>query len=296
MNENPRVVAILAVRNESLYIRTVIEHLIAEGVKCVVIDNQSDDDTVAICREYYPEHVLAIENIPYPGYYDWQTILARKDELRKSVEADWIIYHDADEIMHSNRPGETLVQAIVRVDSEGYNAINFDEFVFIHEDDAADYSGSNYYQSMHHYYYFQPAVDHPRLVRAYSKAVQGDIAWSGGHMPRGNDVRIYKERMVLRHYICLSKAHVVSKYAKRTYSEKELKMGWHRNRVGVQDDRYCAPAAGKLTALGDDLRALDYSNPYNEHYWHWGDLRWYLWRRKQRLHATWYRILHRLKR
>ncbi len=269
MNETPRVVAILAVRNESLYIRTVIEHLIAEGLSCVVIDNQSDDDTVAICREYYPDHVLAIESIPYPGYYNWQAILARKDELRKSIAADWTIHHDADEIMHSNRAGESLVEAIARVNDEGYNAINFDEFVFIHENDLASYEGHNYYQDMHHYYYFQPRVKHPRLVRAYSKGVQGNIASSGGHKPSGNDIRIYPERMVLRHYVCLSKAHAISKYGKRIYSEEELKMGWHYNRVGVEADQYSAPAAGKLGVLGDDLRRLDYSQPYDKHYWQW---------------------------
>jgi len=296
MNNIPCIVAIIAVRNESLYINTVIEHLIAEGLKCVVIDNQSDDDTVERCRQYYPDHVIAIENIPYPGYYDWQTILARKDELRKSLKADWIIHHDADEIMHSNRPGETLAQAIIRVDNEGYNAINFDEFVFIHENDSVSYEGHNYYLDMHHYYYFQPAANKPRLVRAFSKAVQGDITRSAGHKPSGSNVRIHPEHLVLRHYICLSKNHAISKYVKRIYSTEELKMGWHLNRVDIGADRYGAPSAGKLTKLGDDLRVLDYSHPYEEHYWHWGDLRWYLWRRKQQLQVGWKRFTRRLAR
>ena len=282
MNDKPTVVAILAVRNESLYIRTCLEHLRAEGVQCVIIDNESDDDTVAICREFMPDHVLAIHTVPYPGYYDWRTILARKDELRRSVDADWIIHHDADEIMHSDRPNETLQEAIARVAAEGFNAINFDEFVFVHENDEVSYEGRNYFADMHYYYFFQPAVDHARLVRAYSKEVKGGIAWSGGHMPRG-EIKLYPAHMVLRHYVCLGKAHAVGKYLNRTYSEAELKMGWHRNRIGVRAKRYSAPPLHKLKKLGPDPRVLDKSTPYREHFWHWGDLRWKLVRLQQRL-------------
>ena len=39
-----RVVAILAFRNGSYYARTCIEHLIAEGIKCIVIGNESGNN------------------------------------------------------------------------------------------------------------------------------------------------------------------------------------------------------------------------------------------------------------
>jgi len=296
MRSHFRVVAILAFRNESCYVRTCIEHLIAEGIKCVVIDNESDDNTLDICHEYYPEHVIAIDSVPYPGYYDWQTILRRKDEFRQSIDADWFIHHDADEIMHSNRPGETLLEAVARVDEEGFNAIDFDEFVFVHENDAVDYVGQNYYEQMRYYYRYQPRGGHARLVRAYSSSVRGEIAAYGGHAPRGADIRIHPERMVLRHYVCLGKAHAIEKYGYRKYSEDELRRGWHGNRIGVKHARYSAPAERKLHRLGENPRNLDYSNPYSEHFWHWGDFRWFLARRKKRLAALRTRILHRFGR
>jgi len=293
MKPHFRVVAILAFRNESYYARICIEHLIAEGIKCVVIDNESDDNTLDICREYYPEHVIAIDSVPYPGYYDWKTILRRKDKFRQSIDSDWFIHHDADEIMHSSRPGETLLEAIARVDEEGYNAIDFDEFVFVHENDVVDYVGQNYYEKMRYYYRFDPAAGRPRLVRAYKSSVRGEIAGTGGHAPRGPNIRIYPERMVLRHYICLGKAHAIKKYGYRKYSEGELRKGWHRNRMNVQHKRYSAPALRKLHQLGDDLRRLDYSNPYSEHFWRWGDFRWFMTRRKMRLSALGAKFLRR---
>ncbi len=258
-----------------------------------MIDNESDDNTLDICREYYPEHVIAIESVPYPGYYDWQAILQRKDDFRQSIDADWFIHHDADEIMHSNRRGETLLEAVARVDEEGFNAIDFDEFVFVHENDAVNYEGQNYYEQMRYYYRFQPRVDHPRLVRAYSNTVRGGIAAYGGHAPQADDLRIYPEKMVLRHYVCLGKAHAIRKYGHRKYSEDELRLGWHGNRVGVEHKRYSAPAGRKLHRLGDNLRNLDYSNPYSEHFWHWGDFGWFMARRKKRLVALGTRILRR---
>ena len=34
-------------------------------------------------------------------------------------------------MMHSYRPGESLLDAFRRLDADGWNAVNFDEFVFL---------------------------------------------------------------------------------------------------------------------------------------------------------------------
>jgi hypothetical protein len=66
MNSRFRVVAILAFRNESYFARTCIEHLIAEGIKCVVIDNESDNKTRSIYREDRLQHWRVCS--PAPAY------------------------------------------------------------------------------------------------------------------------------------------------------------------------------------------------------------------------------------
>jgi glycosyltransferase involved in cell wall biosynthesis len=44
------VVAVLAVRNEEVYLGNALRHLKANGIKFAVIDNQSDDDTQSIIQ------------------------------------------------------------------------------------------------------------------------------------------------------------------------------------------------------------------------------------------------------
>jgi hypothetical protein len=64
-----------------------------------------------------------------------------------------MIHHDADEILEYWRPGLTLRDTIQEADERGYNALNFDEFTFLHEP-GLDYQGKNYYTGILRYYFF----------------------------------------------------------------------------------------------------------------------------------------------
>ncbi|MFW5488405.1 MAG: sulfotransferase [Desulfovibrio sp.] len=252
-----RVVALLAVRNEELYMERCIRHLVEQGVEVLVIDNDSTDATAQIAREWLGKGVIGIENYPFEGFYDWKGLLEFKARLAQSVEADWFIHHDADEIRQSRREGETLVQALTRLDGRGYNAINFDEYVFLPQDrgglllDKA-LPGTDYVADFPLAYYFAPTGQH--RINAWKKNGHPvDLAGSGGHRVSFPNLRLAPERLVLRHYPCLSKEHLEAKYgAERVYSREEVeKLGWHGDRVGFKAANVSWPQPEKLLSLED---------------------------------------------
>jgi glycosyltransferase involved in cell wall biosynthesis len=159
------VVAVLGVRNEEVYLGNALRHLKANGVKYAVIDNGSDDDTTTIIRRReFSSHLVARRNLPYLGQHDLKGMLREKMALIEALKTDWVIHMDADEVMHPARAGETLQEAISRLDQEGYDAIDFNEFVFLPLDQSyvKEWVG---FQPITTYYFYSPGP--LRLMRAW---------------------------------------------------------------------------------------------------------------------------------
>ena len=261
-----KVLVILAVRNEAPYLKVLLPYLFEQNVHIHIIDNDSTDKSQQIFANYSSEY-LTTEKLPFKGQFSLKEQLSKKQEVVLNSDADWIIHHDADEILQSTKPGENLRDLITRVDNLGFNAINFLEYVFLPENELVDYAGSNYLQSMHHYYFFEPKKT--RLIRAYKRNVNLENVSSGGHILRGEGLNLYESNMSLRHYICLSLDRLRRKYGERTFSNEELARGWHRNRVNRDWQKVTFPNLSLMTDV--TKKGLSTDNPYNKHFWSWDD-------------------------
>ncbi len=256
-----RIVALLAVRNSEEYMHRCLSHLVAQGIEVFVIDNQSIDRTAEIARDFLGRGVIQVLEYPYPGYYDWAGLLKKKEEIAKSIGADWYIHHDSDEIREAPARWKTLRDGIMAVDAQGYNAINFDEFIFVPPNPLDDYSQCEFVDAMRHYFYFHPGPTH--RVNAWKNLGQDvDLVSRGGHEIKFPGRRIFPENFVLRHYICLSYAHANHKYCTdHVYSEKEVKeRGWHRNRVDAVKAGLQLPSEAALKMLPENGQ-FDRSDP-----------------------------------
>ncbi|MDX8459212.1 glycosyltransferase family A protein [Mesorhizobium humile] len=241
-----RIVALIAVRNEELYISRCLEHLCRNGIEFCLIDNGSTDRTVEAAKDYLGRGLIRIVPAEYPGFYDWVGLLKLKQQLAIEIDADWFIHHDADEIMESPVANVLLADAIASVDAAGFNAINFDEFVFVPTDESESFEGTDYVERMRHYYFFEP---HPvRLVRCWKKALDIELAESGGHEANFEGRWLFPQSFVLRHYIVLSAAHARRKYSvQRSYSEEEVRnRGWHGWRAKFRDEMVRLPSRGQM--------------------------------------------------
>jgi glycosyltransferase involved in cell wall biosynthesis len=232
------VTAIIACRNEERYLGNCLTYLAANGISFAVIDNQSSSATREIIDRAALRPFLAhYEVIPFDGVYRWERLLARKVELAETLGTEWVIHHDADEVMHSYRD-ETLAEAIARIAATGADVIDMDEFVFLPVDHAymPDFTGP---QPMRHYYFFQPSPH--RLMRAWKTGRGFSMVEAGGHTLTGSPHVLAKESFALRHYPFANQHHALRKYQERRFDQNELARGWHGNRYNQPKERFIFP-------------------------------------------------------
>ncbi len=260
-----RIVALLTVRNEEIYIDRCLRHLIAQGIDVCVIDNESTDGTRDIAQSFLGRGVFRIETQANPGYFDLVAQLRTKERLAREIDADWFIHHDADEIREPISNYTTLHDCIEAIDRAGYNAINFEEFVFIPDSDGTGSPRYDYVERFRTYYFFRPRLFHH--VKAWKKqGLDLDLVSSGGHDVQFPERRIYPENLILRHYIFLSEEHCIRKYSQeRVYSEREVvERGWHGWRSTFESTRLRIPQASELKVLGK-AGQWDRSDPKRHH-------------------------------
>jgi hypothetical protein len=259
-----RVVALLAAYNEARFITGCLEHLFGQGVHVYLIDNCSTDNSVSIASQYLGKGLIDIETFPRRGLYSWHPILERKEQIAATLDADWVMHVDADEIHLPPRTGQTLAQAFAEADAGGYNAVNFLEFTFIPTREAPEHDHPRFQETMRFYYPFAPSF--PHLVRAWKRQPgPPELAWSGGHQVRFPDLRLCPTPFRMRHYLFLSVQHAVQKYVNKRYDPTELNVGWHSWRARLAPDLIQLPPSAALRPYHGDA-ALDASNPRTRHF------------------------------
>lgn len=264
-----RVVAILAVREERPYLANCLTHLVENGIDFAVVDNDSADGCAELIHDpKFKPHLAGYAHVPFAGTFNWQDILEAQERLLKTIDADWHLLLAPDEIMHSYLPGETLANAIARLDAQGHDVVNFDEFVFlpIDRDYVPDCPG---FQPLRYYYFFEPR--HPNQMRAWKKSLPVSNVLGAGHLLEGADVHLALESFALRHYIFRSQPHAFEKYANRVFAADELGRGWHGDRAGQSVVNFAFPPAAELHCLASPAdRNFDRTQPRKTHFWERG--------------------------
>jgi hypothetical protein len=259
-----RVIALLAAHNEERFIGGAIEHFAKQGVETYLLDNSSTDRTVEIAESHRGRGLIDIETIDRHGVYPWTKILQRKEELAESLEADWFIHADPDEVRLPPHSGTTLQQALADVAGQGYNAVNFMEFAFMPTRESPDHDHSDFKETMHWYYPMLPSFPH-RLTAWKRQVRRVDLAGSGGHVVQFRKLKMYPNSFPMRHYLMLSIPHAMEKFLGRNYDPDEVKKGWHRWRSGLTKEMLKLPSEKEMrTYVSDDQ--LDPSNPRKRHY------------------------------
>jgi glycosyltransferase involved in cell wall biosynthesis len=241
-NNKFRVVALLTCRNESLFLEHCLQHLFEQGIETCFIDNESTDNSLEIAERFRNKGVFRFENQPYNGCFELVEQLKIKEQLANEIDADWFIHYDTDEIREAPHPYKNLKEAINSVDEQGYNAINFDEFVFLPTSENESFEGTNYIETMKYYYFFEPFKN--RHIKAWKNFGQSvSIVNSAGHNIYFEGIKVFPINFILRHYIVLSQEHAIKKYyLQRKYSEVEVKeRKWHGSRVTFTPEKLHFP-------------------------------------------------------
>lgn len=257
-----RVVAIVAAFNEADIIGQVVADLIDQDIEVYCLDDGSTDGTVAVVEPYLGRGVLAIERLSdtvpdrEPGRFDWTRILERKAQIARTLDARWILHHDADEFRESPWAGVTMRDAIGRVDALGYNAIDFASFDFWPVAGGPP-TGDDVREALP---YCSPGALHDRVqIRAWKNVGDVDLASSGGHEARFDGRRVFPIRFIARHYPIRSQAHGERKvFAERLprFHRDEIACGWHVQYGAVAPGATFLRDAATLTRFDADAVRL----------------------------------------
>jgi glycosyltransferase involved in cell wall biosynthesis len=240
-----KIISIISTFNEGDIISQVLRHLIRDGVDAYILDNESTDDTVAQAAQWLGRGLINIESFPRKrdplnplvGYFPWRSLLQRKEQLARELDADWFMHQDADEIRESPWPDCTLAKAIERVHENGFNCIDFEVFNFRPVDDG--YRQGN--DPAEYFTHYEPAEWFDRFQIKGWRADVGDVALtpSAGHIAIFSSCRIFPIKFIMRHYPIRGDTHgneKVFRQRKDRFLPNETRAGWHR-----QYDRYESP-------------------------------------------------------
>ena len=248
-----RVLALLTARNEAPYVRRCLDHLIAQGCEVAFVDHGSTDGTRELAAERLGHGVARIDDQPWTGSFELVEQLRQKERIAREEPADWYLHVDADEIKEAPRPWSTLREAFEDVGCAGFNAIDFDEFVFVPTVEEPDFTDGDYVAEMRSYYHYEPDSPDRWRVNAWQGGLDRvvNLTASGGHRVAFDGMRIYPRPFILRHYPVLSAAHADAKYGNRMFAAEELAKSWHSDRARYRNGRAWLPSAARLRRLAD---------------------------------------------
>ncbi len=246
-NNYINITAIISAYNEADVISHVIKDLVEQNINVYLIDHHSTDNTIKEASKWLGNGLLKIESFPEDAgldipkdIYSWRYILIRKEQIVKELGEGWYIHADADEFRESPWKLLNLRQGIERVDSEGYNAINFKIYDFKPVDNKFQ-SGSDVRQYLK--YYSAPRLDFDNVqVKCWRYIGNEFNIWkSGGHVVEFSDRRIYPIPFILRHYPIRSQAHGETKIFNERinrFDVEEKKASWHAQYDHIQKRDY----------------------------------------------------------
>lgn len=152
----------------------------------------------------------------------------------------------------------------MEMDRRGFNAVEFQEFIFLPTSDDASFEGRDFVAEMRHYYYFLPQPLH-RLNAWKKTGASVDLHTHWGHRVEFEGRRVAPVPFVLRHYMALSRAHALGKYGGRIHSAPDIKhRGWKDARVSFQPGKLRLPTVDQLKTV-DPAGTWDVSDPWPAH-------------------------------
>lgn len=226
------VAALIHVFNEQDILSEVVRHLTANGIAVHIFDNWSTDGSFELANSLMKEGLCAnVQRFPSnPSTdYEWYRQLSYTSEYAASLDAQWIMHHDADELRFSPWPQTALAEAFAHIDALGYNAVDFTVVDFRFLRSAPEVSPP--YESALNWFEFGRRPGHFLQVKAWkNNHFPVELASSGGHHVKFNDMRIFPLKFLTKHYPLRSRSQAENKvYRDRLprMRREQREKGWH---------------------------------------------------------------------
>ena len=259
-----KIVGMVPVYNEADIIKELLTHLINQGIDPVVLDSGSTDGTYEICQRFLEKGKIKLEQY-VSNKFEWATALRKLYDMALLESPDWVIHSDADEFLESYENNMDLKNAILQVDSEGYNLIQFNVFNFFmtKNDPISENSIKKrmLYYSFHFDFVFRAWKIYPGILPELK----------GGHIPvfpSDLKYKVWPKKFVLRHYQFRDKIQAlkrINERIERISETPELKTGWHVHYNEIKNYSFSDPVDHSILQKyeGDNNWNLEYKFSFN---------------------------------
>jgi len=220
--------AIIPCYNEADIIGWVTKHILEQGCEVHVLDNCSTDGSASVAR--LTGYGVSTSRWPREKQEQtsWADTLKRVADIARCHNGR-VLFHDADEVRHTDIPGETLAEGFRRVEAAGYNAIDHKLFTFPPVDNGYNGDPEKYF-ALHDQEWPGSGLRQVKAWRSSGQLV--NLHDTGGHNVQFDGVRVYPEKWIMKHYPLRSQEHAERKvFRERSgrWVEDERKSGWHHH-------------------------------------------------------------------
>ncbi len=207
---------IIIAHNESDILEDCLTHLHAQGINTYLIDDESDDATAEIASTLLKDGLLTgyqRSGLPEDCEERWTELLTLSRQKAETLDVDWIIHHDADELRESPWESISLSQAISVIDRLGYNCIDHTviEFLFYQEASTAAYlaQSPSPVKRLNRFRFPAHQANFTQL-KAWRKADWEEMT-DGGHRVILTNQSIFPLKFLIKHYPLRSLEHAKRK-------------------------------------------------------------------------------------
>lgn len=232
-----KVLAVIHFYNEVDILGQTIQYLLAQEIDLYLLDNWSDDGSYEIAKEYQEANPgrIYLEQFPLSGgsgNYEWYNQLEKTEMISKTLDYDWFIHYDMDEMRVSPWKNTTLREAIYRIDRQGYNCIENTviDFRVTAQDMDNIFMQDTFFDFRHEKIMFDQ-------LKTWKRSQQIDLKSSAGHFAHVADPKIYPLKFLNRHYPLRSQEQAEKKVFQDRlprFRKERGERGWHGHYDGFR--------------------------------------------------------------
>ncbi|MEW6172555.1 MAG: glycosyltransferase [Bacillota bacterium] len=221
-----KITLAMLVRNEAnRYLEMVLKHTARYIDNAVILDDASDDDTVAVCREALRDIPLTLVSNREPSFCNEIVLRKQLWELAVGIGPDWILILDADEIFE-DRAVRELRSLAANPGVDVYSFRLYDMW------DEAHYREDTYWRAHHYYRPFMVRYK-PDFMYEWQETPQhcGRFPWNIGELKGATS------SLRLKHLGWMKAADRLDKYYRYKKLDPDGKYGFIEQYLSILDPK-----------------------------------------------------------